>query len=177
MMYLPVKADNLANYLMCFNEGAKAKPAGVETDGWPHYNWHSVVILPESKLTNAMDRKYCDRTQRGFCDAFICRDMATPGRSNNLNAYFPKIAALAGYRKDRRVPKGWITLTKRRNNFNLVICSGNCETIKSNAPKGTAYDGMDQHTPVEEPLIQVSSVDIAGLNDLFCVVEGLLMTL
>lgn len=180
MMYLPVKADNLANYMMYFNEGAKVKPAGLETDGYPHYNWHSVVIIPRSKLTDALDKKYCDRTQRGFCDAVICGDMDqsnTTGSSNNLNAYFPKIAALAGYRKDSRVPKGWITLTKRGNNFNLVICSGNCETKKSNAPKGTAYDGRDQHTPVEEPLIQVSSVDITGLNDLFCVVEGLLMTL
>mmetsp|Transcript_385 Transcript_385/g.636 ORF Transcript_385/g.636 Transcript_385/m.636 type:complete len:440 (+) Transcript_385:17-1336(+) len=174
MMYLPVKADDLANYLMYFNEGAKVKPKGVETDGYPHYNWHSVVIVPTSKRTNALDKKYCDRTQRGFCDAVVCGDM---DQSNNLNAYFPKIAALAGYRKDRQVPKGWITLTKRGNTFNMVICSGNCETKKSNAPKGTAYDGRDQHTPVEEPLIQVSSVEITGLNDLFCVVEGLLMTL
>ena len=97
--------------------------------------------------------------------------------SNDLNAYFPKIAALAGYRKDRRVPKGWVTFTKRGNTCNLVICSGDSVTQKWEHPKGTAYDGMGQHKPVEEPLIQVSGVEVSGLNDLFCVVEGLLMTL
>ena len=178
MLYLPVKADNLGNYMKYFNDGARAKPAGSETEeGYNYYNWHSVVILPFSKLTQALDRKYRENTQPGFCDAMECADMFRTVGRNDLNAYFPKIAALAGYRKDRNVPKGWVTFTKRGNTCSLVICSGMSVTHKSNAPKGTAYDGMDQHTPVDEPLIQVSGVDIRGLNDLFCVVEGLLMTL
>lgn len=170
MLYLPVKADDLANYINYFNDGARVPAAGM-------YGWHSVVMLPRSKLTNALEKKYCADVEPGFCDALIGADMFRTVGSNDLNAYFPKIAALAGYRRDSRVPKGWVTFTKRGNTCNLVICSGDSVNHKSNAPKGTAYDGMDQHKPVEEPLIQVSGVNVGGLNDLFCVVEGLLMTL
>ena len=171
MLYLPVKADDLGNCLTYFDDGARVPPAGM-------YGWHSVVILPRSKLTNALEKKYCnDSSEPGFCDVVMGADMFRTVGSNDLNAYFPKIAALAGYRKDRRVPKGWVTFTKRGNTCNLVICSGDSVTQKWEHPKGTAYDGMGQHKPVEEPLIQVSGVEVSGLNDLFCVVEGLLMTL
>ena len=177
MLYLPAKPDDLANYLKYFNDGARLKPKGLQTEGYAYYNWHSVVILPRSKLTDTLERRYCENTQQGFCDAAIVADMFRTEGSNDLNAYFPKIAALAGMRKDSVVPKGWATLTKRGDTCNLVICSGNSKVYKSNAPKGTAYDGSSQHEPAEEEIIQVSGVDIRGLNDLFCVVEGLLMML
>lgn len=171
MLYLPVKADDLGNHLTYLNDGARVPPAGM-------YSWHSVVILPRSKLTNALEKKYCNSdTEPGFCDVVIGADMFRTVGSNDINAYFPKLAALAGYRNDSRVPKGWVTFTKRGNTCNIVICSGDSVNHKFDAPKATAYDGMDQHKPVEEPLIQVSGVEVSGLNDLFCVVEGLLMTL
>ena len=171
MIYLPVKADDLGNYMKYLNGGAMVRPAGM-------YSWHSVVILPRSKLTNALEKKYCNSdTEPGFCDVVIGADMFRTVGSNDLNAYYPKLAALAGYRRDSRVPKGWVTFTKRGNTCNIVICSGDSVNHKFDAPKATAYDGMDQHKPVEEPLIQVSGVEVSGLNDLFCVVEGLLMTL
>ena len=176
MMYLPVKPSNLTNYITYFNDSARLKPSGLEENGYPHYEWHSVVILPRSKLTNAL-RKYQDGEERGFCDANVVDDVLLVSGSNDLNAIFPKIAALAGFRKDAKVTKGWVTFTKRGNQCNLAICTGNSENHKAHAPKFTAFDGQDQHTPVEQPLIQVSGVEVRGLNDLFCVVEGLLRTL
>lgn len=172
MLFLPVKAGDLSNYMQYFNDGARLKPKGLETDGYAHFDWHSVVILPRSNLTDQLRRKYYDNRELGFCDAAVVDDV-----SDDLNAYFPKIAALAGYRKDSKVPRGWITFTKRGRTCDLVICKGNSVNYKSNAPEGTAYDGDGQHRPAEDPIIEVSGVDVRGLNDLFCVVEGLLRTL
>lgn len=92
---------------------------------------------------------------------------------------FPKIAALAGLRKDKHVPKGWISFTKRGKSCSLAICKGNArEAKRSKPPKGLAFEGEDQHGPVEKPLFEISrGVDIRGLQDLFCVAEGLLRTL
>ena len=121
--------------------------------------------------------KYKSEEQRGFCDAPIVEDYVG---TLNLEKTFPKIAALAGFKKDKKVPKGWITFTRRSNQCSLTICTGNAREFKSNAPKGTAYDGRNQHEPVDEPLFRIPSTEldnISGLQDLFCVVEGLLRTL
>ena len=164
-------------HISCSNVAASIQPAGLETEGYPYNSWQSVVPLPRSKLTPQLSNKHKTHEQRGFCDAPIV-DAVSP--TVNLDKTFPKIAALAGLRKDKKVPKGWITFTKRGDKCSLAICKGNAaETRKSNAPQGTAFHGKDQHTPVEDPLFQISggSLDIQSLHDLFCVVEGLLMTL
>ena len=50
-LYLPAKPDDLSNWLELFNRGASIKPAGVEEEGWNHYSWQSIVVLPRSKMT------------------------------------------------------------------------------------------------------------------------------
>ena len=177
MLYLPMKPDSLANWLHCLNVGAGIKQAGVNEDGYAYYNWHSVVTILQSKVTPQLMSKYKSEEQRGFCDAPIVEDYVG---TLNLEKTFPKIAALAGLKKDKKVPKGWITFTRRSNQCSVSICTGNAREFKSNAPKGTAYDGRNQHEPVDEPLFRIPSTEldnISGLQDLFCVVEGLLRTL
>ena len=138
------------------------------------YNWHSVVPLPKSKITQQLTKKHKREEERGFIDVPIVEDhyhyMESP--TNDLETMSPKVAALAGLRKDKHVPKGWITFTKIGNRCSLAIFKGNaCNTPKSNAPKGLAFEGENQHDPVEEPLFQVSGGGkIKGLHDLFCVV-------
>mmetsp|Transcript_36915 Transcript_36915/g.79698 ORF Transcript_36915/g.79698 Transcript_36915/m.79698 type:complete len:456 (-) Transcript_36915:995-2362(-) len=187
MMYLPTKPDNLANWLECFNRAASTKPAGVEQEGYTHYTWQSIVPIPRSNLTQQLINKYKSNEKHGFCDAPIVEDHASyPGPlAVDLQTIFPKIAALAGLRKDKRVPKGWISFNRRKDTgtgdlqYNLVICKGNArESRKSKAPKGLAFEGENQHESVEEPLFQISNgIEVRGLHDLFCVVEGLLRTL
>eukprot|EP00581_Thalassiosira_minuscula_P019992 CAMPEP_0183714266 /NCGR_PEP_ID=MMETSP0737-20130205/8847_1 /TAXON_ID=385413 /ORGANISM="Thalassiosira miniscula, Strain CCMP1093" /LENGTH=449 /DNA_ID=CAMNT_0025943173 /DNA_START=99 /DNA_END=1448 /DNA_ORIENTATION=+ len=184
-MYLPAKPDNLANWLECFNQCASIKPAGLEEEGYTYYTWQSVVALPQSKVTPQLIKKYRSNEKRGFCDAPIVQDYRTSpsyrmGFNVNLDNAFPKMAALAGLRKDKRVPKGWVSFTRRGDKYTLAICKGNAsESRKSKgSPKGLAFEGENQHEPVEEPLFQISDgVEIRGLQDLFCVVEGLLRTL
>ena len=178
MLYLPTKPDNLANWLEAFNAGSSIKPAGIEEKGYAYYTWQSIVPLPRSKLTSQLRSKYKSNERLGFCDAPVVEDLLP---TVDLEKLFPKIAALAGLKKDKRVPKGWITFTKHGKRCTLTICKGNAtEAKKSEAPKskGLAFEGENQHEPAEEPLFQVScGIEISGLHDLFCVVEGLLRTL
>ena len=173
MMYLPAKPDNLTNWLEYFEQGSKIKPAGVEAHGYPSYDWQSVVLLPRSKLTTQLTNKYKTK-ERGFCDAPIVSDK----NPDALTDSFPKIAALAGLKKDKKVPKGWISFTKIGERCSFAVCTGSTRDYKSNAPKGTAFDGRGHHDPIDQPLFQVSGeIKISGLHDLFCVIEGLLRTL
>ncbi|KAK3278639.1 hypothetical protein CYMTET_13436 [Cymbomonas tetramitiformis] len=175
MMYLPVKPADLTNWLAYFDQGSKVVPKGLEEggDGYPHYTWHSVVIIPREKMTSQLEKKYGTQ-EAGFTDCVLASDV----RPDLLTGAFPKIAALAGLRKDKKVPRGWISFHKRGNSFGLSVCTGNSAVPKSNAPKGTAFDGDKQHDTVNKPLFKVSKgVEIRGLQDLFCIVEGLLRTL
>lgn len=184
-LYLPAKPDDLSNWLELFNRGASIKPAGVEEEGWNHYSWQSIVVLPRSKMTQQLQNKYRCNEKRGFTDAPIIEDISyyycgTTTQVGDLDKMFPKIAALAGLKKDKYVPKGWISFTKCGGQCSLSICRGNAkEPKKSKSPKGLAFEGENQHTPVEPPMFQISGGldDIRGLHDLFCVVEGLLKTL
>lgn len=169
MMYLPVKPDSLNDWIYYFEKGATIRPHG-------DYNWHSVVLLPDIKLTPQLNEKYRRNRQTGFCDAPVI----SGGRKLDVDlaSVFPKIAALAGLKKDKKVSKGWIKFERRGRESTLSICSGTSAPFKSNAPKGTAFDGMSQHHPADEPIIAVASgIEIRGLHDLLCVVEGLLGTL
>ena len=182
MVYLPAKPDNLATWLECFNRGANIKPAGVEQEGYTHYTWQSVVTLPRSNFTQQLRKKYKCHEKRGFIDCPVIEDHSSypAPLPVNLENMFPKIAALAGLRKDTRVPKGWISFSRDDMMCRISICKGNArsETRKSNRPKGLAFEGENQHEPVEKPLFLISGgVEIIGLHDLFCVVEGLLRTL
>jgi len=67
MIYLPVKPTNLTNYLLYFDQGA-----ATEEDGY--HNWHSVVLLPRSQLTEQLVSKYKSNEAIGFCDGKIVSD-------------------------------------------------------------------------------------------------------
>lgn len=173
MIYLPVKPDNLNHYLSYFDQGAACTRAGMEEggDGYPHNNWHSVVVLPKSKSTRPLLSKYAMNTDAGFCDCVRAND-ANP--STDLNTIFPKLSALAGWKKDAKVPKGWMTFVKKGDKCSISVYNGNTHTHKSNAPRGTSYDGYKQHDPMDDPYLSIDGVEIKGLQDLFCVAEGLL---
>lgn len=168
MLFLPTKPDTLTEWLTLFDKGARIKSAGM-------YSWHSVVVISRWKLTPNLQKRYFDSdNEPGFTDVILVEDRPY----DILTGAFPKIAALAGLTKDKKVKKGWISLKARGSKkFDLVISSGKSDVYKSNAPKGTAYDGQHQHDPTDPPLFEKDDFKIEGLHDLFCVVEGMLRTM
>ena len=166
MIYLPCKAGkDLSVYLHCFDYATQFSYATYE--GGPEYSWYSMVVCPDIQKT----AKYQSQHQTGFMEVSVA---TYPPNLPFFNAVFPKLAALAGYKKDKKVPRGWLTY----QNKTLRICSGATAPHKSNAPKGTAWDGNSQHDPVDESavLFQMDTA-IDSLQHLFSVAEGLLETL
>lgn len=98
MMHLPVKPGNLDTWLQCFEAGSKIKPK--TSHDYLCYSWQSVVLLPRSQVTEKPQNKY--QTQEvGFIDAIEVSDVY----NDIVTKAFPKIAALAGLKKDKVVPK------------------------------------------------------------------------
>lgn len=166
-LFLPTKPDTLTEWLTLFDKAARIKSSGF-------YTWHSVVVFSRWKMTPKLRDKYFKRNERGFTDAIVVEDRPY----DILTGAFPKISALAGLTKDKKVKKGWISLQiKGTNKFHLSVCSGKTHVYKNIAPKGTAFDGMEQHDPIDPPLFEIGKCKIEGLHDLFCIVEGLLRTI
>lgn len=163
MMYLPCRAgDDLSVYLHCFDYASRFKCGSM-------CSWYSMVVLPEGH-SDALSSKYSRNLEKGFCEMKVA---SFPQTIPLINSAFPKLAAFAGYRKDKNIPRGWLTY----QNKTLRLCSGASAVHKSNAPKGTAYDGMDQHDPADKSAILYKmDVEIANLHHLFCVAESLLQT-
>jgi hypothetical protein len=171
MIFLPAKPEmDLSNYLHTIDYAAQFEYSK-SPDDYPNNNWYSMIAFPHEY--NKSYGKYGDHLQRGFCDM----KQATENSQTELNNVFPKVAALAGYRKDKKVPKGWILY----KDGTLLICSGNAAKApdyKSKAPPGTAFHGEDQHDPQSPSDVLVQKkVKIQSLHQLFCVAEGLLRTL
>lgn len=161
MIFMPAAAPkDLAAYLHCFNFGTQFKPGG-------SYNWFSLVVLPNASATETVTSKWTSQ-EKGFVEATrVCEEPSILP----LNGAFPKVAALAGFRKDPNVKKGWMTY----KDGNLRICSGKARSQKSNAPPGTAFHGSDHHEPESaNDLLFEMSVKVGSLHDLFCVAEGIL---
>jgi hypothetical protein len=168
MIYLPMKAGNdLTDYFHSLDYATQFQVASGEE--FPYYNWHSVVVLPTEAPQNKID-KYGKDQRRGFCDS-VRPPSAYAGSS--LNHVFPKVAALAGYKKDKKVPKGWVCY----KNETLHICSGNAQKHTTNAPKKTAYDGRDQFKPESDAILFAADIKITSMHHLLCVIEGFLSTL
>ncbi|KAI2512015.1 hypothetical protein MHU86_2303 [Fragilaria crotonensis] len=168
MIFLPCQAgDDLSVYLHCFDYASQFKYA---THGeYPMYSWFSMVVLPEGHKPT-VSKRYSRELEDGFIEMRVA---SFPQTIRLINSAFPKLAALAGYRKDKQVPRGWLTY----KNKILRLCSGGATVHKSDAPKGTAFDGMCQHYPADESAILVQmDVEIDSLHHLFCVAEGLLQT-
>lgn len=165
MIYLPDRPSSLNHYLRCLEVGAGIRHGGC-------CNWQSVVIVTsKSKKTN----KYFQDLEKGFCDAKLVPHHWN-GSENmpDLATVFPKVAALAGYRNDKKVKKGWI----RYKDNTLIIARGDGGMSSAhNAPKGTAYDGQGFHIPGPSDILLKCSMQIHSLHELFCVVEGLLQSM
>lgn len=162
MIFLPCRAGtDLSVYLHCFDYASQFKSTT--------NNWYSMVVFPEEHPA-----KLADRYSRELEPGLVAMRVASyPPTVPWINSFFPKLAALAGYQKDKNVPRGWLTY----KNKILRICSGAAASHTSNAPKGTAFDGKDHFEPADESAILFKmDVEIESLHDLFCLAEGLLMT-
>jgi len=163
MMYMPAKPTGLSDYLHTLNYASGFK-------GNEQYSWFSMVVLPSNANGNIY-RKYQQRTQKGFCEAA----MAFRYKFKEVDQAFPKLAAFSGLGATiNGIPKGWLTY----QNKTLRLCTGAPETVKNKAPKGTAWDGVDQHNPQEgSGVLCEMQVNIQSLHHLFCTAEGLLGSL
>ena len=129
-----------------------------------------MVVFPDGYSKSL--GKYGQDLETGFCECKIAT--ANNSTEPSLNATFPKVAALAGYVKDKKVPKGWITY----KNGILQVCSGSPKAVNCNAPPGTAFHGEGQHEPdSSEAILFQQKIKLESLHQLFCAVEGLLRTL
>jgi hypothetical protein len=165
MIYLPAAPKKeLSNYLHLLDYGSQFTYS-MFNGSFPCHTWFSMVVFPDGY--NKSFGKYGQDVQPGFCDMKVASANPQP----DLNTVFPKVAALAGYKKDKKVPKGWITL----KDGILRICSGSSKPIQCNAPPGTAFHGKDQHKPDSpEGILFQGKVEIQSLHHLFCFVEGVL---
>lgn len=158
-LVLAEKPESLQHSLAMHNQGASMRWGG-ET------NWHSVVVLPAGTPNfNKYD------VEDGFCDVITVAPPSEP----DLNKLFPKVAALAGFRKDKNVPKGWI---RYHSNVLQVISGTGSESAAPRAPKFTALpaEGVYAPGPSDKIIFQLEQ-KFDSVHALLCKVEGFLMTL
>lgn len=164
MIFMPVPPErDLSDYLHCLNVAAKPRPNG-------HYTWFSVTVIPRYKIKQSHSDVYGKYLRRGHIELQLVDRPAERG----FNRFFPNVAALAGFRKDSKIKRGWITYKDEY----LRICSGSARTVKCLHGKGLAFYGAGQHHP-DSPadVVMEFTIRLESLHDLFCTVEGLLGTL
>ena len=171
MIYLPAKPDaDLSNYLHTIDYACRFKHSTMNSCGaeFPMNSWYSMIVFPNEY--NKSYGKYGEHLEPGFCDMKKAPMNPHPG----LNSVFPKIAALAGYKKDKKVPKGWLSYKDKT----LLICCGSAKSADFRAPPGTAFQGEGQHDPeTSEAVLFQTKENVQSIHQLFCVAEGLLRTL
>ena len=175
LMPAAAPAKDLAAYLYTLNSGVSLGEPRVDGDGCYQFSWYSMVVLPGGSLTERLRKKWIDGADNdpGFVDVKVVPSNDYAGLAA-LNATFPRLAALAGFTKDPRVPKGWMTYEGKT----LRICKGKSLTPKSCASRGTAFLGDGQHQPADDAgVLFTVDADADSLHDLFCIAEGLLRTL
>ena len=173
MLFMPAAPPkDLAAYLYCLDAGAcLGKPKFDHELDCPFYSWYSMIVLPAESATAKQKKKYAAQ-EKGFVDM---RLVPADSSLHSLNKTFPRLAALAGFVKDKDVPRGWLTF----KDGTLRICTkGQALTAKTNAPSWTAFDGEGQHEPADQAGVLFSvDTEPGSLHDLFCVAEGLLRRL
>ena len=169
---------DIAAYLHCLDVGVLGKyktfffddgDAGSEC---PRYSWYSKIVLPQDSATAALQKRFGKHLEVGFTEMVVVPADASVAP---LNAIFPKLAALAGFVKDNKVPKGWMTF----KDGTLRICTGKSKAGPARF-KGdtTAFAGEDQHEPEEaDGVLFTMELQAESLHHLFCVAEGLLRCL
>lgn len=171
MIFLPCKAgEDLSDYLHCFDYASQFKFKTADK-GYPLYSWFSVVVCPEDHPP-ALSKRYSSNQEKGFVELRVA---PYPHTTPTINSAFPKLAALAGYRKDKKVPRGWLTY----QNKVLRLCTGASVTQKTHgSARGTAFHGDHGHEPADvSGILFRMDIDVESLHHLFCVAEGLLQTL
>ncbi|KAG7349019.1 hypothetical protein IV203_011616 [Nitzschia inconspicua] len=161
MVFLPEKPVSLSHFLTCMDAGAAIKSSG-------DYVLHSISVLPSDNLVE----KYGNYVKPGLYEYRIVRTSSS--EVPKLEGIFPKISALAGFAKDERVPRGWITY----EDGVLRVVQGQGSPPSSDRPKYSAFDGDGVHKPAADDKI-LFRIDkkMGSLQELFCSVEGLLETL
>lgn len=173
MIYLPLKpGKDLSDYLHCIDHASQFPCSTFDyggTESYPNNTWYSMVALPHDPSVTTYE-KFLRGREVGFCDA----RRAPTNPHTALNAIFPKVAALAGYKKDHGIPRGWISY----KNKVLRICTGQAMPYTSHAPKFTACVGSNQYQPSDPELVlREVQVEFESLHHLFCVAEGLLQSM
>lgn len=164
MIYLADKPQSLNHYLECLNVGSQV-PVGSCA------SWQSIVVLPAG--SKKID-KYCQDLEEGFIDCRVVPE--NNNGSSDLATIFPKVAALAGFGKDKTVTKGWIRY--KNNTLMVVVGTGGTSSRPAGAPKGTSYDGSGFHVPgPSDEILLRRHLELHSLHDLFCAVEGFLQSL
>merc|ERR1712137_687891 len=105
-----------------------------------------MVVLPAETANDVARKRWGLGSQEeiGFMEMKV---VSADASLASLNTAYPKLAALAGFAKDRKVPKGWLTF----NNGILRICKGKSNSPKnSHVPKKTAFIGRRQHEPQDD---------------------------
>mmetsp|Transcript_25886 Transcript_25886/g.64677 ORF Transcript_25886/g.64677 Transcript_25886/m.64677 type:complete len:150 (-) Transcript_25886:339-788(-) len=142
-------------------------------DGTPKCAWYSLVVFPGRSETLGI---YNEKTSPDLCGCRQAPVYRYDVNEVNLDAAFPKIAALAGFCEDKKVSKGWI----RYKDGLLRVCSGNARPPQKaliRGMKGTAFEGDDEFEPAEDAKVLTLEVKIESLHQLFCAAEGLLRSL
>jgi len=161
---MAAKSHNLTECVVTLNAAAKTEYA--KEENYPRYSWHSILIFPES---NADDLVTILPDHSPGCFDLI---KGPRSKESHIDDAFSKIAALGGWKKDKAVPKGWLTY----QNDILTICKGTPpHSSNTCAPPNTAFRAMDMHKPGE--VVLQTSVKFANLHQLVCYVEGFLRTL
>ena len=170
MIFLPAKSgSDLSHYLHTIDYATRFE-GSKNAVNYPYYNWFSMVVFPHN-----YDKSY-GNYGKSLEHGFVEMKKATANNEAKLNDVFPKVAALASYVKDKKVPNGWIAYKDKM----LLICSGNARasTKHKKAPPGTAFAGDDQHDPQSsKDILCQKKIAIQSLHHLLCVTEGLLRTL
>ena len=165
-------SQDLAAHLHCLDAGVRlGQPKFDDRYQCPVYSWYSMIILPAESANDRLEKRWGQNLEVGFCEMKVVPADASRA---SLNETFPKLAALAGFVKDKKVPKGWLTFKEGT----LRICTGKSKSPKSGAPNGMAFVGAGQHEPENnDGVLFMMEVPAASLHDLFCVAEGLLRSL
>ena len=156
-MYVPTKADSLGHLLTALDEGADEILTAQEDELYPSSTWESVVVVTdENKLGK------------------FSNCIAVTEYEESLTNIFPKTSALAGWRKDKKIPKGWI---RYKDRVLQIICGDGSANRCHKSMKNTAFAGCGVHAPSsDDQVVARVKTKVRSLHDLLCKVESLLST-
>jgi len=176
MILMPDNPEpTISNYLLCLDTACEYEPPTNHIS--VRYTWwSSIVVFPSGD--HAKCEKFraqgVDMIRRfAFYGGFLLLDESFKSQPCELNTIFPNIAALAGFRNDEKIKRGWI----RYGDGVLMVCQGTGSVIRRSkkAEMGTAFMGEGSYAPSgRDKILFQFKVKVKTLFELFCHVEGLL---